>query len=79
MLGPDGKPVVGCDGLLAQLSQGHPSTSVAIPKDQKAQPIEPARISWAKSETDANGRFSLTADFDPDRYNHQDGSNVVLW
>jgi BlaR1 peptidase M56 len=76
VVGPDSKSIAGATVFWLSYPKAalHP---MAIPQDQKAQPSTDADV-LGETRTDANGRFSLTADFDPDRYNHQDGSNVVL-
>ena len=76
VLGPDGKSIA--DATVFWLS--YPKATLhplAIPKDQKAQQATGAAV-LGETPTDANGKFALSADFDPDRYNHQDGSNVML-
>jgi 5-hydroxyisourate hydrolase-like protein (transthyretin family)/protocatechuate 3,4-dioxygenase beta subunit len=76
VVGTDGKSIAGATVFWLSYPKAvlHP---LAIPKDQKAKPPTGADV-LGETRTDANGRFSLTADFDPDRYNHRDGSNVVL-
>jgi beta-lactamase regulating signal transducer with metallopeptidase domain len=76
VLSPDGKPVSGA--MVFWVSFPKPTlNSLAIPKDQKARPSTHADV-LGETRTDESGRFSLAATFDPDRYSHQDGSNVVL-
>jgi beta-lactamase regulating signal transducer with metallopeptidase domain len=76
VLGPDDKPIVGAAVFWLSFPKAT-LQPLAIPREQKAQPSTSADI-LGEIRTDANGAFSLTVDFDPDRYNHQDGSNVVL-
>jgi BlaR1 peptidase M56 len=77
VVGPDGKSIAGATVFWLSYPKAalHP---LAVPEDQKAQASTGADV-LGETRTDANGRFSLAADFDPDRYNHQDGSNVVLF
>ncbi len=76
VVGPDGKSIAGATVFWLSYPKAA-LLPLAVPKDQKAQPSTDADV-LGETRTDANGRFSLAADFDPDRYNHQDGSNVVL-
>jgi len=76
VLGPDGKPFSGATVFWVS----HPKAALhplAIPRDQKAKQSTRADV-LGETRTDPNGRFSLVADFDPDRYYHQDGFNAVL-
>jgi beta-lactamase regulating signal transducer with metallopeptidase domain len=76
VLGPDGKPIA--NAMVFWISHlKEPLNRLAIPEETKAQPSIHADV-LGETATDATGRFSLAADFDPDRYYHQDGSNIVL-
>ena len=76
VLGPDGKPSSGATVFWVSYPKAtlHP---LAIPEDERARKSTRG-TSWAKPSTGANGRFSVAADFDPDRYNHQGGFDVDL-
>ncbi len=76
VLGPDGRPVSGA----AVVWIGHrkpPLPHRALPEDQKARPAIGAEV-LGEARTDTSGRFSLAAEFDPDRYEHDNGFDANL-
>ena len=76
VLGPDGKPVSSAAVSWVSFPKANLNPR-AIPKDQQARSSNKADV-LGETQTEANGRFSLAADFDPNRYNHLDGLNVIL-
>ncbi len=76
VLKPDGSPAAGARVLwLGERKAGLPIT--ALPRGQRAK-MRPQAETLADASTDAEGRFEVAADFDPDRYFHEDGFGVNL-
>ena len=66
VLGPDGKPVAGAT-VFWVATRIPPLAFVALPKDRDSSPAGGTEI-MPRSQTGADGAFSLSADFDPKRY-----------
>jgi beta-lactamase regulating signal transducer with metallopeptidase domain len=71
VLKPDGSPAAGARVLWV----GEPKAQLpisALPKGQRAR-MRLRAETLADTSTDAEGRFEVAAEFDPDRYDHEDG------
>jgi beta-lactamase regulating signal transducer with metallopeptidase domain len=76
VIGPDGKPATGA--AVYWIGQRKPSLPfVAIPRDQESLRSPQAEI-LARAETGADGGFSLSAHYNPDRYQRYNGWDVTL-
>ena len=61
-----------CARPLAGHTQG-PVADLGAPQGSASQDPRPQAETLAEATTDAEGRFEVAADFDPDRYVHEDG------
>ncbi|MFI5461021.1 MAG: M56 family metallopeptidase, partial [Isosphaerales bacterium] len=76
VLGPDGKPFSGA--TVFWVGQRKPPVSfVAMPKDVGHSRLNKTDV-IARAVSDSNGRFSLSADVDPDRYVRYNGWVINL-
>jgi len=76
VLGPDGKPFSGA--AVFWVGERKPPVSfVAMPKDVGHSRLNQTDV-IARAMSDSSGRFSLSADFDPDRYVRYNGWDVRL-
>ena len=76
VLDPDGKPASGAH--VFWIGNPKPLVSfVALPKDRDSGRASREKA-LAQAETDADGKFSLSADYDPDRYYHFNGFDAIL-
>ena len=76
VLGPDGKPATGA--TVFWIGQRKPPLPyVALPKDQESSRSPQTEI-LARAAADAKGAFSLSADYDPVRYQLYNGWDVTL-
>jgi len=76
VLGPDGKPASGATVFWIG-NRKPPVPFVAMPKDQESSHVTEEEI-LGQAETDTSGKFSLSADYDPDRYIRFNGWDVIL-
>jgi hypothetical protein len=76
VLGPDGQPASAA--MVWWIGQRKPAVPyVALPKDRDSTRSSQAEI-LASGETDANGAFALSADYDPEQYQRYNGWDVTL-
>ena len=76
VLEPGGKPAAGAHVLWLGIRKAQlPFT--ALPKGQRAR-LRPQAETLADATTDAEGRFEVAAEFDPELYVHLDGLDVNL-
>ena len=76
VLGPDGKPATGA--TVIWIGQRKPPLPfVALPRDQQSSRSPQAEV-LARAGTGADGAFSLSADYDRERYQRYNGWEVTL-
>jgi 5-hydroxyisourate hydrolase-like protein (transthyretin family) len=75
VLGPDGKPGAGTS--VFWIGRRNLVPNVPLPRDQDCRWAVRTEI-LARAETDADGAFSLSADYDPDRFQIQKGGDVSV-
>jgi hypothetical protein len=76
VLGPDATPVSGA--MVFWIGNPKPPISfVAMPKDRDSSRTNQEEV-LVRASADADGKFSLSADCDPDRYYHFNGQDVIL-
>ena len=75
VLGPDGEPAAGA--TVFWIGERNRIASVPLPLDQDARwAIGFEILAWAQTGTD--GAFSLSANYEPDRFRIEKGGNVAL-
>jgi 5-hydroxyisourate hydrolase-like protein (transthyretin family) len=75
VLGPDGEPAAGA--MAFWIGERNRVSNIPISMDQESRWAHRAEI-LARTETDAEGAFCLSADYDPDRYQRHKGGDVAL-
>lgn len=75
VLGPDGEPAT--KAAVFWIGQRNLITDVPLPMDQDSRWA--TRIEMiARDETDADGAFCLSADYEPDRYQTDKSGDIAL-
>jgi hypothetical protein len=75
VLGPGGEPAA--ESVVYGIGERNRVSSVPISMDQESRWAHRAEI-LARTQTDAEGAFCLSADYDPDRYQTHKGGDVAL-